>query len=200
MRRRIGATFALGLAAVAAAAPAWAAGTTTRVSVSSGGVQGNEESTYLSISVDGRFVAFLSDATNLVPGDTNGVTDVFVRDRVANRTTRVSLGSGGVEGNWYAETPAISADGRFVAFEGGASNLVPGDNNGLIDVFVRDRVAGRTERVSVSSGGAQARGGHSGQVSVAISADGRVVAFQSLASNLVPGDTNGFEDVFVRSR
>jgi Tol biopolymer transport system component len=200
MRRRTEGIFALGL--IAATAPAWAAGTTTRVSVSSGGAQGNEESTYPSVSADGRFVAFVSDATNLVPGDTNRATDVFVRDRVAGTTTRVSVSSGGAQGNFGATAVAISTDGRFVVFGSAATNLVPRDTNGVSDVFVRDRVAGTTTRVNLGAGGAQAND-HSGHLSqsVAISADGRVVAFSSYARNLVPGgDTNQSSDIFVRDR
>ena len=99
------------------------------MSVSSGGAQGNDSSFSPAISADGRFVAFDSVATNLVPGDTNGAADVFVRDRQTGTTRRVSVGPGGVQGNDVSVTPAISADGRFVAFESLATNLVPGDTN-----------------------------------------------------------------------
>ena len=126
------------------------------------------------ISADGRFVAFSSDATNLVPGDTNGTADVFVRDRQTGTTRRVSVGSGGAQGNGLSVDPAISADGRFVAFASDATNLVPGDTNGADDVFVRDRQTGTTRRVSVGSGGAQ---GDRVSFDPAISADGRFVAF-----------------------
>jgi Tol biopolymer transport system component len=112
---------------------------------------------------------------------------VFVRDRVAQVTRRVSVGPGGQQANGGSRKPAISADGRFVAFESSASNLVAGDTNGHIDVFVRDRVAQVTRRVSVGPGGQQANGSSRDP---AISADGRFVAFRSLASNLVAGDPN----------
>ena len=148
------------------------------------------------ISADGRFVAFVSFATNLVPGDTNDATDVFVRDRQTGTTRRVSLGPGGVQGNGGSAGPAISANGRFVAFFSAATNLVPGDTNGTADVFVRDRQTGTTRRVSLGPGGVQ---GDGDSVGAAISADGRFVAFESDATNLVPGDTNGAPDVFVRS-
>jgi Tol biopolymer transport system component len=200
MRRQIGRAFVFAFpvaAVIGAAAPGWTHGTTERVSVGTGGTQANGFSIGPAISADGRFVAFESGATNLVPGDTNDAFGVFVRDRQAGQTTRVSVGVGGAAVRNESNNPAISADGRFVAFQSGASNLVPGDTNQTIDIFVRDRQAGRTTRVSVGSGGAQ---GNSGSFVPALSADGRFVAFGSEASNLVPGDTNGVADVFVRNR
>src|SRR4029079_1646625 len=98
---------------------------------------------------DGHLVAFWSSASNLVPNDTNGVNDVFVRDRLTNTTTRVSIDSSGVEGNGPSTDPAFSADGRYVAFQSAATNLVPNDTNGKIDVFVRDLQLGVTLRVSL---------------------------------------------------
>jgi Tol biopolymer transport system component len=142
-------------------------------------------------------VAFTSASPDLVPGDTNGVADVFVHDRTTGATERISVGSSGKQGNRDSRLPAISADGRFVAFESGASNLVPGDGNGVVDVFVRDREAGTTERVSVDSAGQEGNGRSD---SCAISADGRIVAFQSEASDLVASDTDGTQDIFVRDR
>jgi Tol biopolymer transport system component len=173
------------------------AGTTERVGVASDGAQANSDSYSPVISADGRFVAFESLASNLVVGDTNGSGDVFVRDRVAGTTERVGVASGGAQANRDSLSPAVSADGRFVAFESTASNLVAGDTNSTRDVFVRDRVAATTERVSVGSDGAQANGY---SLLPAISADGRFVAFESYASNLVAGDTNESTDVFVRDR
>ena len=182
-------------------------GATERVSVDSAGVQGNSSSTFPAISADGRFVAFVSEASNLVAGDTNGAenafagNDVFVRDRVTRQTERMSVDSaGGQANNNFIESTAISADGRVVAFVSAASNLVPGDTNGTLDVFVHDRQTGATERVSVDSAGGQANSPFLAVGGLAISADGRFVAFDSLASNLVPGDTNGTLDVFVRDR
>lgn len=172
-------------------------GTTERVSVASDGTQGNGLSRYAAISADGRYVAFGSDATNLVPGDTNAASDVFVRDRLAGTTERVSLSAVGTQGNMGSTRPSMSADGRYVAFESFADNLVPGDFNGDLDVFVRDRVAGTLELVSRSSSGVH--GVFESWMS-SISADGRYVAFESWAFNLVPGDTNGVVDVFVRDR
>jgi hypothetical protein len=170
-------------------------GSVERVNLSDSGEQSNGDQQNPKISADGRFVAFTSTGTNLVPGDANGTTpDIFVRDRVTSRTTRVSVGSDGAQGNSFSSLSAISADGRFVAFTSYASNLVSGDTNGTPDIFVRDLVAATTARVSVDSAGNQ---GNSDSDAPAISAEGRVVAFSSAASNLVPGDTNNAFDVFV---
>ena len=171
--------------------------TTTRVSVATGGVEGFGSSYSAAISADGRFVAFASDAPNLVADDANGATDIFVHDRSAATTTRVSVATSGAEANGSSFNPAISADGRFVAFASDASNLVAGDTNAASDIFVVDRQTNTTTRVSVAAGDIQANGG---SYAAAISADGRFVAFDSDAWNLVPGDTNGSSDVFVRDR
>jgi hypothetical protein len=185
------------------------AATTERVSVSSTGEQGNDNSWGPAISADGRFVAFVSAASVLVPGDTNAPpgepftgSDVFVRDRLAGITERVNVSSTGEQANGPSNFACISADGRFVAFDSLASNLVPGDTNGKRDVFVRDRLAETTERVSVSSTGQQgnAQSQEYWGDRPAISADGRLVAFDSSATNLVAGDTNNELDVFVRDR
>ncbi len=173
------------------------AGTTTRVSVTSGGGQGNGRSDLPSISRDGRYVAFFSQATNLVSGDTNGRSDIFVRDVVAGSTRRVSIPAAGGQANGDSSFPSISDNGQQVAFSSAASNLVSGDGNGLQDIFVRDLAAGTTSRVSVSSTGA---GGNGPSIVPRISGNGDVVAFVSDAANLVPGDTNGSRDVFARVR
>ncbi|MEW6746961.1 MAG: hypothetical protein AB1486_29850 [Planctomycetota bacterium] len=170
---------------------------TTRVSVDSTGVEGNNWSWHSSISADGRYVAFESLATNLVAGDTNGDVDVFVHDRQSGQTTRVSVDSYGVQGNSESGVPSISADGRYVAFESWATNLVAHDTNGEVDVFVHDRQTGQTTRVSLDSWGVEGDGDSSGS---SISADGRYVAFESWATNLVAGDTNGVVDAFVHDR
>jgi Tol biopolymer transport system component len=177
-------------------------GTTTRVSVDSSGNQGNEDSEFPSISADGRFVAFASYATNLVSGDSAFQEDIFVHDRQTGETTRVSVNSSGNQGNGQSAFPAISADGRFVAFPSVATNLVGGDSNESSDVFVHDRQTGETTRVSVNSSGNQGNdySGFLGNHDTSLSADGRFVAFVSRANNLVPGDTNGAEDVFVHDR
>jgi Tol biopolymer transport system component len=235
-----------------------------RISVSSSGQQSNGASGNPAVSDDGRFVAFESSASNLVAGDTNGVSDVFLYDVVTQETRRVSVTDSGAQigccgkagyrpaisraGRYVAfvsdanavvsgrsggqhvyvwdratgrtvtqatvglsgtggggSTPSISLDGRFVAFQSGASDLVTGDTNSRSDVFVRDRTANTTRRVSVSSNGAQGNGA-SGNPS--ISDDGRYVAFDSQASNLVTADflgasdtdTNGASDVFRHDR
>lgn len=172
-------------------------GTTERVSVATGAAQGNSDSLFPSISPDARYVAFTGKANNLVAGDTNGYSDVFVRDRMNGTTEMVSVATGGANGNSDSYVPVISADGRFVAFESLASNLIAGDTNGAWDVFVHDRFTSMIERVSVSTGGAQ---GNNFSYQASISGDGRYVGFTSAATNLVPGDTNGSWDVFVRDR
>lgn len=170
---------------------------TTRVSVSSKGWAGNAPSTTASISSDGRYVAFQSEASNLVEGDTNGVTDVFVHDRQTTETSRVSVATGGAQADLLSEAPAISGDGRYVAFLSRARNLVDGDKNGRDDVFVHDRKNNQTIRVSRSSRGVESSGDSYGP---AISSDGRYVAFRSHGSSLVEEDTNGNSDVFVHDR
>ena len=175
--------------------------TTTRVSVATGAVQANNDSLNASLSGDGRFAAFESEATNLVAGDTNVVNDVFVHDRQTGETTRVSVATGGAQADGGSFLPAISIDGRFVAFHSAATNLVAGDTNGISDVFVHDRQTGETTRVSVATGGGQGTGsGPAPAFAPDISEDGRFVTFESLSTNLVAGDTNGILDVFVHDR
>src|SRR5262249_8644542 len=120
--------------------------TTERVSVDSSGKEGNDSSRHPAVSMGGRYVAFVSSANNLVPGDSNGAADVFVRDRQNGTTERVSVDSSGTQSDGPSTTCAISTDGRFVAFASAADNLVAGDTNGVFDVFVRDRQNGTTER------------------------------------------------------
>jgi Tol biopolymer transport system component len=173
------------------------ANTTRCLSVDSNGTPGNSFSGLPSISADGRYVAFVSDASNLVNGDTNGADDIFVYDTVANTTRRVSVGDNGTEGNNDSWSPSISADGRYVAFSSNANNLVSGDTNGTDDIFVYDTVANTPRRVSVDDNGTQ--GNYLSYIS-SISADGSYVAFMSVASNLVSGDTNNDYDIFVYDR
>jgi Tol biopolymer transport system component len=172
-------------------------GTTERISVSTAGTEGNQDSRESSISADGRYVAFRSYSDNLVAGDTNGYSDVFVRDRLLGTTTLVSVDSAGIQGNSTSQDPAISPDGRYIAFVSYGSNLFSGDTNGMPDIFVRDRQTNTTERVTFAFNGG---GIDLPCSSPSISADGRFVAFESYATNLVPGDTNGLPDIYVRDR
>jgi Tol biopolymer transport system component len=187
-------------AALALATPAAAAPATTRLSSTATGAPANDFSELPGLSDDGRYATFTSNATNLAPQDPgNFSTDVYVRDRVTGAVERVSVNSQGEEGigtsGGFLTAAPVTPDGRFVAFDAFAFNLVPGDTNRATDAFLRDRRAGTTTRVSVSSAGAQADGASSVD---AISADGRYVLFGSRATNLVPGDTNGAADAFIR--
>jgi len=185
-------------------------GTTTRVSVTSTGREGNGHSFTPSIAGDGSHVAFASEATNLVPGDTNGSQDVFVHPLPAGATERVSVSSNGVEGNGPSGSPSMSSASpsppsgqrTYVAFVSTASNLVPSDTNLVGDIFRRERLVGGfgvttgTTRWSLAQDGSQSFGLGSGQP--AITPSGQHIAFVSEALNLVPGDTNSDQDVFVR--
>jgi Tol biopolymer transport system component len=167
--------------------------TTIRVSVSTGGAQASGDANAASVSGNGRYVAFGALATNLVAGDTNGASDVFLRDTVAATTTRLSLASDGTQANGNSYLNDISSDGRYVVFHSDASNLVANDTNGVTDVFLRDIVAGTTNRLSIAAGGAQANGAsYDGR----ISSDGTTVIFSSSATNLTPGDSNNATDIF----
>lgn len=177
-----------------------------RVNLTSAGAEFSESFSlgHPSISADGRYVVFTSNNA-LVPGDTNGMTDVYMRDRVSGTTQLVSLTStGGIALSGGSYNARISADGSAVAFVSSAIDLVPGDTNGVRDVFVRDLVAGTTTRVSVVTGGGEGNG-NSGDPNIAardisLSDDGRYVAFLSSATNLVAGDSNGRDDIFRHDR
>lgn len=180
--------------------------TTVRVSVSTAGAEANGPSTEPMISAPGRHVAYTSRATNLIPNDFNFLADVFVFDRTLHTTTRVNVSTAGVETNDDSGWPSISADGRFVAFQSTADNLVAGDfvgcggshpcANGL-DVFVRDLVLGTTTRVTLFPDGL-AHGAPGLGSRPSISADGTHVAFESTFA-LVPTDTNGGVDIYVKN-
>jgi Tol biopolymer transport system component len=159
--------------------------------------QPNGTSEQPSLSADGRFVAFDSYADNLVPGDTNGMSDVFVRDRQTGTLERIYVGPGGAQTSEDCGQAVLTADGRYVAYESWSPNLVEGDTNSAYDVFVYDRVTRTQERISVDGAGRQ---GDGASFAPSISADGRYVAFDSVATDLVRGDTNGKYDVFVRDR
>ncbi|MCX6953748.1 MAG: Ig-like domain-containing protein [Verrucomicrobia bacterium] len=175
--------------------------TTVLVSQSSAGVAGNGNSIQGVISGDGKYVAFASNASNLVAGDTNGLRDVFLRDLAAGTTIRVSVGPAGVQSvtspiGGDSRSPSINSDGRYIAFSSEAPNLVTGDTNGIADIFVYDRVAATTSRVSISTAGTQATdpAGNPfllGSINPNISETGRFVTFASMASNLAPGDSVG---------
>jgi hypothetical protein len=167
-----------------------------RVSSSSRGQQGNGASISPDITINGRFVAFDSKASNLVKNDTNGVADIFVKDVRNGTTNRVSVSSNGTQANGESLGASISRNGRYVVFESSASNLVPHDTNGKKDIFFHDNTKGTTTRLSVDTNGNQANGDSR---TAYISANGRYVTFASEASNLVPNDPNGNKsDVFIR--
>ena len=147
------------------------------------------------ISANGRFAVFESEGTNLVPNDINGVSDVFMRDLQLGTIVRVSVDAAGLEADGGGGNPSISADGHFVAFESGATNLLPGDMNGFSDIYVKDTVTGAVSRASLTSTGGEP---NNEAINASISGDGRFVVFDSEADNLVPNDTNGAGDIFVR--
>lgn len=180
-----------------------AVGDTTLVSLRSDGGQGNDDSSNPYVSANGRYVAFASDADNLVNGDTNGATDIFVRDRENNQTRRVSVAMGGGQANFASFAPAISDGGRYVAFCSFATNLISGDGNNVPDVFLHDLVSGTTTLVSRNI-----FGGVGNDVSCKpdanlqnargpdISADGRYIVFESFARDLIGNDNNNASDIF----
>lgn len=171
--------------------------TTTPNAVAPNGAPGNGMSSYGSISGDGRYVAFSSGSSNLVPLDSNGKYDVFVRDRETGTTTRVSVTTGGLQSNGHSDTVAISSDGRYVAFHSEASNLVPDDDNGTPDVFIHDRVAHTTRRVPLPALGSTYAVDYD---DLSFSADLRYIAFSSMSDALTPGDTNGIKDAYLFDR
>jgi Tol biopolymer transport system component len=163
------------------------------ISRNSSGTLGSDTSEDPAVTPDGRFVAFDSRASNLVAGDTNGRFDIFVRDRQNGTTTRVSVDSNGAQANHESFAAEISANGRFVVYYSHASNLVPGDSNGHLDIFLHDRSTQETRRISVHSDGSQ---GNGDSIAALISDDGRYIGFTSYATNLVDGDTTPQTDVF----
>ena len=169
-----------------------------RVSVNDAGVEGNSGSLISTLSADGRYVTFRSNASNLVSGDSNSRDDIFVFDRTTKQIERVSVTDAGVQGNNTSDFPSISANGRYVSFASNANNLVSGDTNARADIFVYDRTAKKIERVNISDAGLQ--GNNDTYEYSSLSSDGRYVTFSSNASNLVPGDTNGVLDIFVYDR
>lgn len=172
-------------------------GTTERISMGLNDAQPNGDSYAATLSFDGQFVAFTSDAGNLVPGDTNGCTDVFVYDRQTKKTERVNITTDGkqADGRTLPTAVAISGDGRYVAYLSEANNLASGDTHGFAQLYVYDRTARTTTRVSVSPDGAPA---NAAVTEFALSLDGKVAAFTTSAGNLVAGDKNNAPDIFLR--
>jgi len=166
--------------------------TTELISKNTSGNPGNANSNAPDISADGRYVAFTSSATDLVSSDTNGYSDIFVRDRLAGITTLVSKSTTGVQGNAVVAPASISCDGAYVVFNTSATNLVPGDTNGYPDTFLVDRINGTTTDLTLSGNGSSSLSS-----TPQISCDGSTVVFESDASNLVSGDTNSLPDVFA---
>ncbi len=178
--------------------------TMERVSISSKGGQASNNSTHPSISGDGRFVAFMSLAGDLVENDKNGQFDIFVHDREKKTTRLVSVSINGEAGNTKSLYPAISTDGCCIVFESSATNLIEDDRNEAKDIFLRNIQQGKTEVVSLSASGQQA---NHGSYNASISSDGRYVVFESPARNLVPVDNKrsdenewNFSDIFLRDR
>ena len=167
------------------------------ISASATGEAGNGSAKNVDISADARFVVFQSDADNLVADDTNQASDIFLRDRLLNTIESVSLAADSTQSNGNAGQASISADGRYIAFTSTASNLVENDTNETADIFVYDRQLQTTERISVATDGTQSDGFSRAP---SISADGRYVSYDSMATNLVADDTNKRGDVFVFDR
>ena len=169
-------------------------GAISRVSTAADGSEADSRSYDPVLSADGRYVAFNSYASNLVPGDTNGTHDVFIKDLQTGAINRVSTAADGSQANSVSSGPVFSANGRFVAFYSSASNLVAGDGNGTTDVFVKDLQTGAIGRVSIAAGGINL---NNASYEPVLSADGQFVVFSSEASNLVAGDSNGATDLFI---
>jgi Tol biopolymer transport system component len=170
-----------------------ATGAIVLASTSASGEQGNGDSFGPWLSADGAKVAFSSSATNLMPGDTNGTEDIFVKDLATGAISRASTLASGEQANAGSFNPSLSADGTKVAFVSAAGNLVPGET--MSGIFVKDLTTGAISRANASASGELA---NSGSFEPSLSADGTRVAFLSSATNLVPGDTNGALDTFVK--
>jgi len=170
-------------------------GTTTRVSVYTGDFEADGNSFHPALSADGRLVAFESDSFNLAWNDPDEGFDIYVFDRQAGAISSTSADDAGNLGNDTSVSPSISSDGRYVAYSTEATDIVPGDQNGVSDVILYDRQSGAANRLSVGNSGNEA---DNESVLPSMSADGTRVAYQSLATNLVPGDTNRLNDIFVR--
>lgn len=172
-----------------------AAGTTVLVSVATNGRGGDRASSLARLTANGAYVVFQSDATNLVSGDFNNQSDVFLRDIAGKVTRRMSVSSSGAAGNDASANGRASDDGAFVVFDSLATNLDAADGNGVGDIFRRDVAAGVTTRISLTDADAEANGR---SLTPDISDDGTLVVFASFATNLVSGDSNGFADIYLR--
>jgi Tol biopolymer transport system component len=204
MQSRLFAVGLIGLTATALAVPCTAAvagaaaSTTTRVSVGTGGIEANGASYRPSVTDDGRYVAFVSSASNIIDLDHPGRDEIFIKDTQTDQMQRITVANAtDSEPDGDSFSPAISADGRFVTYSSYATNLVPNDTNNSPDVFTYDRINGGTIRVSAGVSGA---GDSGGGAEASISADGKKIAFSSVASDIVAGDTNNASDIFVWSR
>ena len=191
----------------------WENGVIQRVSLATDGTQSNSTSLEPIISENGRYVAFSSYATNLVPGISDSVRRIYLRDRDTDNnaifdepgkvsTVLISRNEQGDPANNSCYDPTLSADGRYVVFDSRADNLVPGDTNGQRDIFLYDRVTDHIERISLTWDGQEANGDSTAAYSQAISDDGRFVVFRTSATNLLADgfDNNGVEDIYVRDR
>ena len=193
----------LGAVCAGACVSAASGQTTERFNVSSAGEEANENSSRASVSADGRYIAFASDARNLAPADNNGVEDVFVRDTQTGTTIRITINADGEEADDRSTRPSISGDGRFIAFYSDATNLIDNDSEDIRDIYVYDRDPdangifdegnGTHTRVSVSSSG---QGGNAFSTRPAISSDGRHIVFRSQSTNLTPGTFSGVMNIF----
>ncbi|EIM25913.1 PD40 domain-containing protein [Microvirga lotononidis] len=170
-------------------------GAITRLSTNAAGAQANDSSYGAQFSPDGRYLVFHSTASNLVEGDTNFRSDIFLKDLTTGAITRLSTNAAGAQANASSYNAQFSPDGRYLVFESASSNLVEGDTNSSYDIFLKDLVTGAITRLSTSAAGAQA---DSSSDSARFSPDGRYVLFESSASNLVEGDTNNSSDIFLK--
>ncbi|WP_455200623.1 TolB family protein [Kaarinaea lacus] len=167
-----------------------------RISINQDSEEGNNDSDAPDVSADGRYIVFESNATNLVSDmDSNNSTDIFLFDSITGEMERISINSEGEEGNGISRNPSVSDDGRYVVFDSLSDNLVNDDNNNASDIFLRDRLLGETHRINIGNNNDETNGDSETPV---ISGNGTVVAFRSIASNLVDNDNNNVHDIFVR--
>lgn len=167
---------------------------TERISSSTNGEPANNKAECVSFSADGRYAVFYSDASNLVEGDRNGHTDVFLRDRLLDTTSLVSISSTGLQGNGDSQCASISLDGRYIIYHSKANNLVEGDTNGVQDIFLRNRLTGETTRVSYRANGSQL---DQDAFYAYISNDGSYISFVTADRHVIGNDPTDQLDTFV---